>query len=342
MITSVFGGSSADEAWCKAARRFGPAGGIASQPSRNGPTKELLRSVFEVEDPLARWVCSRSPALNPALAIIEVLAMFGARQDVEFFRFWSKKYEEFNGPGPTYNGSYGYRLRHRFGLDQLERAASALRSVPESRQIVLQIWSGSTDLPNEDGSPRLSDVPCNLLSMVKIRDGRLEWSQILRSNDLFRGVPYNFVQFTILQEVLAGWVGVGIGSYVHWSDSLHVYESDVRHFTNVVQRQASPHLPHIPIDQPTSRSAIAKVIQLADELRSASVGVERVHQIGQLEDLPLPYRDWVRVLASEAARHRGEGERMQEIRDTIADGALRQASVLWTDSIRDRSARASS
>ena len=35
----------------------------------------------------------------------------------------------------------------------------------------------------------------------KVRQGKLEWSQIMRSNDVLLGMPYNFIQFTGLQEI---------------------------------------------------------------------------------------------------------------------------------------------
>src|SRR5262249_1409387 len=106
------------------------------------------------------------------------------------------------------------------------RAYLALQSTPESRQVVLQIWDAHSDLPDTSGTPVSPDVPCNICSFLKIRNNRLEWTQILRSNDLFLGVPYNFVQFTCLQEVMGGWPHVEPGDYVQLSDSLHVYQRD--------------------------------------------------------------------------------------------------------------------
>jgi hypothetical protein len=38
--------------------------------------------------------------------------------------------------------------------------------------------------------------PAVVAAFPKIRNGRLEWMQVIRSNDIFRGMPYNFVQFT--------------------------------------------------------------------------------------------------------------------------------------------------
>jgi len=84
----------------------------------------------------------------------------------------------------------------------------------------------SIDFPLATGTPANPDIPCNMLSLLKIRDGKLEWLQIIRSNDLFLGVPYNFVQFTCLQEIMAGWLGIDCGSYHQISDSLHIYERD--------------------------------------------------------------------------------------------------------------------
>ena len=52
--------------------------------------------------------------------------------------------------------------------------------------------------------------------------------------DFWLGFPFNIVQFTMLQEIMAGWIGVDVGSYHHLSDSLHIYpehEDDLRELT---------------------------------------------------------------------------------------------------------------
>lgn len=63
--------------------------------------------------------------------------------------------------------------------------------------------------------------------MVKVRQGKLEWSQIMRSNDVLLEMPYNFIQVTGLQEILAGWLELVMGTYNHYSDSLHLYSRDI-------------------------------------------------------------------------------------------------------------------
>jgi thymidylate synthase len=45
----------------------------------------------------------------------------------------------------------------------------------------------------------------------------------MRSNDVWLGLPYDLFTATILQELMAGWLGVELGTYHHHVDSLHLY-----------------------------------------------------------------------------------------------------------------------
>lgn len=221
----VFEGGTADEVWRRA---FADVPTWRVQPSRAGPTREALRATFVIADPRQRWVTSRTPPISPAFAIAEVAWILAGDDRLSYLLPWNADHAKYVGDAPEVHGSYGARLRRARGMDQVLGAAAALRANPESRQVVLQIYDPAIDLPSPDGKPRSQDVPCNVTALLKVRDGRLEWTQILRSNDLHMGVPYNFVQFTTLQEVVAGLVGVEVGAYAHYADSLHVYERDVR------------------------------------------------------------------------------------------------------------------
>src|SRR3712207_1347251 len=93
-------------------------------------------------------------------------------------------------------------------LDQLRGADAALRHDRTSRQVVLQIWDAGQDMP--DPGPRSRDIPCTIASHLLVRNDRLDWLQVMRSNDFVWGLPYNIVQFTTLQEIMAGWLGVEV------------------------------------------------------------------------------------------------------------------------------------
>jgi len=222
----IFQGYSATEAWDSAADAFA-ASHARSQASRLGLTFEIPQAAFVIDNPLLRWVQSRTPPANIALALAEVVWIVTGRSDTSFISAWSKSYSKYVGRVSRQHDAYGHRLRVHFGVDQLTRAAAALSNNPTTRQVVLQLWDATTDFPSKDGLPADPNIPCSVIAMLKVRDGRLEWTQILRSNDFFRGTPYNFFQFMTLQELFAGWIGVIPGTYTHISDSLHVYEQEL-------------------------------------------------------------------------------------------------------------------
>lgn len=218
---------TADAVWQAAATLLLDPVHSVPQPSRAGDTIEALHVVLELQRPSQRWISSRSPAMNPAFALVEAFWIASGRRDSGLPMYWNPALPRYCGSGESYHGAYGYRIRSHLGIDQLDRVYSALRNNPDSRQCVLQIWDSAVDLPAANGSPANQDIPCNLLGIPKVRNGKLEWMQIIRSNDLFLGLPHNIVQFTMLQEMLSGWLGLAAGTYHQLSDSLHVYAKDL-------------------------------------------------------------------------------------------------------------------
>jgi thymidylate synthase len=215
---------TANEAWLEAAALLRPRITRLHANPLGGGSREIHHVALSIERPRQRWVFARRPPINPAFALAEVVWILRGRNDAAFLTHWNKELPVYAGSAPQLHGAYGFRLRRHFGLDQLSRVARVLSGSPPSRQVVLQVWDARTDLPDVDGTPVSADIPCNVLSCLKVVGGCLEWLQIIRSNDLFLGLPYNIIQWTTLQEVLAGWIGVQIGSYNQVSDSLHVYD----------------------------------------------------------------------------------------------------------------------
>lgn len=217
-------GSSANEVWEKAAKLL-----LKEQTTlggRTGETYELLHTFISIQDPRQKWIYNRIPPISLAFALAELVWIMNGQDDAKVINFWNPSLKKYAGNNTFYYGAYGKRLRSHFGFDQIEKAYQALQSVPESRQIVLQIFDTKTDFPIHNGKPRDEDIPCNICSLLKVRDNKLEWSQIMRSNDVLLGLPYNFIQFTGIQEIIAGWLGIQVGTYSHYSDSLHLYKSD--------------------------------------------------------------------------------------------------------------------
>lgn len=68
---------------------------------------------------------------------------------------------------------------------------------------------------------------CNLMVDCKIRDGKLNIQVFNRSNDFIWGLTgTNAVQFSMLQEYMAGKIGCGVGHYHQTTSSMHVYVNE--------------------------------------------------------------------------------------------------------------------
>ena len=324
----VLSGTTANDVWLDAAHEFRAAGTARSQPSRDGDTLELLHVAFEISDPRQRWVASRVPAINPAFALAEVIWILSGSRDAEFLNTWNPSLPRFCGPGPTYHGAYGYRLRRHLGFDQLQRAYEALSSNPDTRQVVLQIWDGTVDLPKEDGEPANADIPCNVASFLKVRAGRLEWMQVMRSNDLFLGAPHNFVQFTSLQEVISGWLGVTPGTYTHVTDSLQVYLRNRRGLDLVKRCTAPTNVDRLDLSKPEFDRAFTET-HLRARAMMVSQSTADLHQLTRSRSLPEGYANIIRVLGADVARRHDWLDLALELRAECSNPALAMALDGW-------------
>jgi thymidylate synthase len=298
-----FEGDSADEVWISAANEANNLSSANLQDSRAGKTKELFRSQFLIKDPLQRWVVNRMPPLNPAFALAEVIWIINGKNESSYLNYWNKRLPEFAGSGDTYHGAYGYRLRMAQGIDQLDRAFLALKRNPDSRQVILQIWDAESDLPRENGKPADPDIPCNVFAMLKIREGKLEWSQFMRSNDLFLGTPHNFVQFTTLQEVLAGWLNVEVGTYFHYSDSLHTYINEDSSILAYTSDRVKANHDRLALSKPNSEKLFSQLYNQTKKLINPHLSLAQWRKIADLK-FPEAYKNIFMILVAEAARRR--------------------------------------
>lgn len=323
--------TSADGLWLQAHEWFKNGTAVVSEGGRDGRTREVLHAALSLSDPRQRWIASREPAMNPAFALAEVVWIVQGREDSEFVNYFNPRLPDFAGDGPTYHGAYGHRLRQRLGGDQLKQAAAALHSNPGSRQVVLQIWDAARDLPLGDGHPRAKDIPCNVAAMLKVRYGRLEWTQVMRSNDLVRGLPHNIVQFTSLQEVMAGWLGLEVGSYNHLSDSLHIYESEFPSVDKVRGLSLPANVEDLRLSLPQSEAVFGQleenVAQMVDTRNSPDELIRQLSSSG----LATPYRNWLAILTADACRRRNEATAANDAAERCSNPSLRFLWQRWLD-----------
>lgn len=335
-------GESADEVWREAATELinCPEYTIAS---RGGITIEFLQCSLSILDPRRRWILSRSPAYNPAFGLVELVWIFNGKDNSDVLKFWNPKLPIFTGISKNLHGAYGHRLRKHFEVDQIRRAYSVLKSNPSSRQVVLQIWDPCQDLPDQDGNPASEDIPCNLMALLKIRDGRLYWTQVMRSNDVMRGLPYNIIQFTMLQELFAAWLECEMGSYVHVSDSLHIYKDSLETFEvmqDVSSKTSSTEYEKLEMTFDETSELLSSIYndliaitQLHHECDRSAIS-NKLFEIfhpnsNENSQRPRFIRNILSVIGSDAARRLNEQGLAFELLTCCTDMALQKAARDW-------------
>lgn len=322
----VFQGERADDVWKEALATLRVRQTLA-QPSRAGLTRELLSATFVIQNPRERWVVARQPALSVAFAIVEVIGLINGRRDSRYLNYFNPVLPRFAGNTPEYHGAYGYRLRSNFGFDQIQRAFLALKTNPESRQVVLEIWDAVIDSPNSDGAPAAPDVPCNVCALLKVRNGRLYWTQFARSNDLFRGVPYNFVQFTCLQEIMAGWLGCELGSYTHISDSLHLYDDTLAHAYSYYKVSAPRNSDVLSLSKGQAETCWSELNRRVDGFIELDLSETALDSLARMDGFPESIRNLSKIVGADAARRHGYYELAVDLGKSCSNPLLQ---LLWT------------
>ena len=328
-----FVGESADAVWIEAATELLIRPDYAHD-GRRGATREILPCVLRIKDPRQRWILSRRPPYNPAFGLVEFIWIITGNNESHVVNYWNPGLPKYSGDGDRYHGAYGYRLRHEFGVDQITRALHVLSNAPQTRQAVLQIWRPEIDMPAVNGKPASLDIPCNVMSLLKVRDNRLHWTQIMRSNDIMRGLPYNIIQFTMLQEAMASWLGCDLGEYFHLSDSLHVCERDTSNFA--VQPVKTTGLERQGNSLPYSASQ-ALFSEIYEDLRVvANAGCTEAHlrevfarDSNKNRARCDAIRDVMTVIGSDAARRHGLFDLAHSFVDSCVDADLRMAAGAW-------------
>lgn len=196
--------------------------GRAARP-RGLATTEVVGVHLCLTNPQRRFV-DLPPArvINPAFAVAEALWILSGSDDPWIFNY-NDRLREFADEG-VLRGAYGPRLRRWDDgrIDQLDAVRRQLQEDQDSRRAVIQLYDPARDHRG------YRDVPCTLGYRFFVRDGRLIMHTSMRSQDLWLGFPYDIFTTTLLQELMAGWLGVELGEYHHHIDSLHLYAGNIQ------------------------------------------------------------------------------------------------------------------
>lgn len=218
-------------------------------------TLEIMPAVITIKNPRKRVIGHPDRKLNYGFMAGELLWILQGRNDLDSILNYNSKYANFSDDGAALNGAYGQRIFRWEGLydviddsyvdddgathpsfslehivvNQFEKAFDLLKEDPLTRQAIISIYNPVQDTGDT------KDKPCTNTIQFTIRQGKLNMTVFMRSNDAWLGLPYDAFNFMTMQEVMAGRLGVELGKYTHFVDSLHLYDEHLEDAKKLVK-----------------------------------------------------------------------------------------------------------
>jgi thymidylate synthase len=126
----------------------------------------------------------------------------------------------------TYHQRYAHQLP--FVLEELKRDKY-------TRRAVMSIRDFGVDSTNEHPAC-LQSIQFFIRPHHETGADALDMHVLFRSNDLPEAFYFNAFALIRLQEKVAGELGIGVGTYAHRSNSMHVYEKNYPMFESFVKK----------------------------------------------------------------------------------------------------------
>lgn len=173
---------------------------------------ELYDETLWLQQPQYNIITHPVRRLSKGFLGAELIWMLGGRNDVATIKPFNRRIGDYSDDGETFYGAYGPRI-----ADQLPYVLRQLEEDPWTRQAVMTTWQPSP--------AKTKDVPCTVMFHFMRRPlDTLNLIVYMRSNDAWLGLPYDIHNFTSIQLLMAGVLGLKVGTYTHHVGSLHLYE----------------------------------------------------------------------------------------------------------------------
>lgn len=184
-----------------------------------GSTRELQNVKFTINDINDVYVSARNPSIKYMLG--ELVWYLSGSRSTDFISKFASYWSKISDNGVTSNSAYGYLIKYRYSFDQMYKVIELLKKDPNSRRAVINLNYANPNVI------KTKDEPCTIALQFYIRDNKLYCTGMMRSNDVWTGLPYDIVYFTLLQKLMADVLGCEFGTYTHFAVSLHAYEKDL-------------------------------------------------------------------------------------------------------------------
>jgi len=186
---------------------------------REAKTIEIQSFCFQISNPSPSFILYKNLDFNYPSLIMKRLQILNGTADIKALCFYDSSIENKLDPlTGLYDGAYGPRIKF-----QIDYMYQLLKREPTSRRAAISIYN-----QNDQNKNLTFDVPSTVCLQFLLRKNKLNLICYMRSNDFWNGLPFDVGIFGFLQEVMASWLKVKLGTYTHFVGSAHIYLKDLQ------------------------------------------------------------------------------------------------------------------
>ena len=132
-------------------------------------------------------------------------------------RIWDDWADENGELGPVYGCQWrSWPTSEGKKIDQISNLIELIKNDRDSRRMIVCSWNvGDID--------KMALPPCHTLFQFYVAQNRLSCQLYQRSADVFIGVPFNIVSYSLLTMMIAHVTGLALGDFVHTFGDAHLY-----------------------------------------------------------------------------------------------------------------------
>ena len=189
-----------------------------------GNTKEIENACLIIKKPTLKLISFPHRNISKKYSEAELKWYWSGDNLCETIGKYAKMWLALTDDGITNNSAYGYILFKKYGINQVEQIIDLLRKDKNSRRAVLNISDASINRITT------KDMQCTIAIQFLIRKNKLNMTVYMRSNDVYFGLPYDYIFFESLHQYISSQLNINVGIYTHIVTSLHMYERDIEKF----------------------------------------------------------------------------------------------------------------
>ena len=105
-------------------------------------------------------------------------------------------------------------------IDQLQQVIENIKEKPYDRRHVVTAWN-----PGEINEMALP--PCHMIFQFYVADNKLSLHMMMRSTDVFLGLPFNIASYALLVHMVAQVTDLEVGELVITCNDCHIYQNHI-------------------------------------------------------------------------------------------------------------------